>query len=159
MQKLTNHIIRYRMKDVLGEATTACASDSTMFVAIDQNFLTEWHPRYQRRGVMIYWLTDRKSACIYSQLKSCLSSELAAMMEGILRHCTDMEIDRNYVDTHGHSVVACAFSHLQPVLSRPINIGLKEMTPENFKGLSLLFYHHVNPYGIFKRIPIKLNVA
>jgi hypothetical protein len=80
--EITNHIIRYRMKDVWGEATTACASDSTMFVAIDQNFLTEWHPRYRRRGVMIYWLTDRKSACIYSQLKSCLSSEVAAMMEG-----------------------------------------------------------------------------
>ncbi|NME98933.1 transposase [Aneurinibacillus aneurinilyticus] len=25
------------------------------------------------------------------------------MIEGILRHCTDMEIDRNYVGTHGQS--------------------------------------------------------
>lgn len=34
------------------------------------------------------------------------------MMEGVLRHCTDMEIDRNYVDTHGQSVIAFAFCHL-----------------------------------------------
>lgn len=97
------------MKEVWGEATTACASDSKHFGSWDQNLLSEWHPRYKKHGVMIYWHTDRKSACIYSQLKSCLSSEVAAMMEGVLRHCTDMEVDRNYVDTHGQSVVAFAF--------------------------------------------------
>jgi|GEM_PF-6109188 hypothetical protein len=36
--------------------------------------------------------------CIYSQLKRCSSSEVAAMIEGVLRHCTDMEIQRQYVD-------------------------------------------------------------
>ena len=34
------------------------------------------------------------------------------MIEGELRHCTDMEIQRNYVDTHGQSEVAFAFCHL-----------------------------------------------
>lgn len=79
--EVTNHIICNRMK-VWGEATTACASDSKHFGSWNQNLLYEWHPRYKRQGVMIYWHTDRKSACIYSQLKSCLSSEVAAMMEG-----------------------------------------------------------------------------
>lgn len=110
--EVVNRIIFYRMNEVWGEATTVCASDSTEFGAFDQNLLTQYHPRYRRRGVMIYWHTDRKSACIYSQLKSCLSSEVAAMMEGVLRHCTDMEVHKNYVDTHGQSVVAFAFSHL-----------------------------------------------
>lgn len=27
------------------------------------------------------------------------------MIEGLLRHCTDAEIESNYVDTHGASVV------------------------------------------------------
>jgi len=123
--EVTNHIIFYRMKEVWGEATTACASDSKHYESWDQNLLTEWHPRYKRHGVMIYWHTDRKSACIYSQLKTCLSSEVAAMMEGVLRHCTDMEIDRNYVDTHGQSVVAFAFSHLLgfKLMPRFKNIG------------------------------------
>ena len=97
--EVTNHIIYNRMKEVWGEATTACASDSKHFGSWDQNLLSEWHPRYKRHGVMIYWYTDRKSACIYSQLKSCLSSEVAAMMEGVLRHCTDMEVDR-IMSTH-----------------------------------------------------------
>ena len=41
---------------------------------------------------MIYWHVEKKSTCIYSQLKSCSSSEVAAMIEGVLRHCTDMQI-------------------------------------------------------------------
>jgi TnpA family transposase len=61
---------------------------------------------------MIYWHVEKKSTCIYSQLKNCSSSEVAAMIEGVLKHCTDMEVDRNYVDTHGQSEVAFAFSHL-----------------------------------------------
>ena len=34
------------------------------------------------------------------------------MIEGVLRHCTDMEIQKNYVDSHGQSEVAFAFCHL-----------------------------------------------
>lgn len=34
------------------------------------------------------------------------------MIEGVLRHCTEMSVDRNYVDTHGQSEVAFAFCHL-----------------------------------------------
>ncbi len=127
--EVTNQIIYHRIKEVWGEATTACASDSKHFGSWDQNLLTEWHPRYKRHGVMIYWHTDRKSACIYSQLKTCLSSEVAAMMEGVLRHCTDMEIDRNYVDTHGQSVVAFAFCHLLDfkLMPRFKNIGSQKL--------------------------------
>ncbi|AWI12394.1 Tn3 family transposase [Caldibacillus thermoamylovorans] len=127
--EVTNHIIYHRQKEVWGEATTACASDSKHFGSWDQNLLSEWHPRYKRQGVMIYWHTDRKSACIYSQLKSCLSSEVAAMIEGVLRHCTDMEIDRNYVDTHEQSVVAFAFCHLLgfKLMPRFKNIGSQKL--------------------------------
>ena len=34
------------------------------------------------------------------------------MIEGVLRHCTSLEIDRQYVDTAGQSEVAFAFCHL-----------------------------------------------
>ena len=34
------------------------------------------------------------------------------MIEGVLRHCTDMEIQHHYVDSHGQSVVGFAFCHL-----------------------------------------------
>jgi len=74
--------------------------------------MTEWHARYGGRGVMIYWHVERRSTCIYSQLKTCSSSEVAAMIEGVLRHCTDMEVDRTYVDSHGQSEVAFSFCRL-----------------------------------------------
>jgi TnpA family transposase len=77
-----------------------------------QNLLTEWHIRYGGRGVMIYWHVEKKSICIYSQLKSCSSSEVAAMIEGVLRHCTEMTVTKQYVDSHGQSEVAFAFCRL-----------------------------------------------
>lgn len=55
---------------------------------------------------------EKNSTYIYSQLKSCSSSEVAAMIEGLLRHCTEMEVEKNYVDSHGQSEVAFAFCHL-----------------------------------------------
>ncbi len=110
--KLVNAIFRARLSEVWDEGTTACASDSKKFGAWDQNLMTEWHIRYGGRGVMIYWHVERKSVCIYSQLKRCSSSEVAAMIEGVLRHCTEMSVEKNYVDTHGQSEVAFAFCHL-----------------------------------------------
>jgi TnpA family transposase len=62
--------------------------------------------------VMIYWHVERKSLCIHSQLKAPSSSEVAAMIEGVLRHCTAMSVDRQYVDSHGQSEVAFAFCRL-----------------------------------------------
>ena len=49
---------------------------------------------------------------IYSQLEACSASEVAAMLEGLLRHCTEVEIEANYTDTHGASVIGFAFCHL-----------------------------------------------
>ncbi|MGM0854731.1 MAG: Tn3 family transposase [Bacillota bacterium] len=112
ISKVTNAILDTRVTEVWGEGTTACASDSKKFGAWDQNLLTEWHIRYRGRGVMIYWHVEKNSTCIYSQLKSCSSSEVASMIEGLLRHCTNMEVAKNYVDTHGQSEVAFAFCHL-----------------------------------------------
>ncbi|WP_326640051.1 Tn3 family transposase [Streptosporangium sp. NBC_01755] len=91
---------------------TACASDSKKFGSWSSNLMTEYHARYGGHGVMIYWHVDRKSVCVYSQLRSCNASEVAAMMEGVLRHCTDATIDRQYTDSHGQSLVGFAFSHL-----------------------------------------------
>ena len=104
---------------------TACASDSKKFGSWESNLMTEWHQRYGGPGVMIYWHVERRSTCIYSQLKSCSSSEVAAMIEGLLRHCTDTDIESNYVDTHGASVVGFAFTELLGfrLLPRLKNIG------------------------------------
>jgi TnpA family transposase len=109
---VVNALLRVRQENVWGEGTTACASDAKKYGAWDQNLMTEWHVRYGGRGIMIYWHVERKSACIYSQLKTCSSSEVAAMIEGVLRHCTDAEVTRNYVDSRGQSAVAFAFCHL-----------------------------------------------
>jgi TnpA family transposase len=97
--------------------------------------MTEWHQRYRGPGVMIYWHVERKSVCLYSQLKTYSASEVASMIEGVLRHCTDAEIDRNYTDTHGASFVGFAFAHmlgfaLMPRLKNIVSARLHRPTPE-----------------------------
>ena len=74
--------------------------------------MTEWRARYGGPVVGIYWHVERHATCIYSQLKTCSSSEVAAMIQGVLRHCTEMEVDRHYVDSHGQSTVGFAFCRL-----------------------------------------------
>jgi TnpA family transposase len=109
---VTNGTLHARNPAIWGDGTNACASDSKHFGAWDQNLTTQWHVRYGGRGIMIYWHVERKSLCIHSQLKSPSSSEVASMIEGVIRHCTEMEVDRQYVDSHGQSTVAFAFCRL-----------------------------------------------
>lgn len=126
---VANSILNSRVQEIWGEGTTSCASDSKKFGAWDQNLMTEWHIRYRGRGVMIYWHVEKNSTCIYSQLKSCSSSEVSAMIEGLLKHCTDMDIEKNYVDTHGQSEVAFAFCYLLGfnLMPRLKNIGSQKL--------------------------------
>jgi TnpA family transposase len=70
--------------------------DSKHFGAWEQNLMTQYHLRYGGRGVMIYWHVEKNSTCIYSQLKTCSSSEVSAMINGVLKHCTSMEVKKNY---------------------------------------------------------------
>jgi TnpA family transposase len=110
--RVCNAIFAVRDPLIWGEATTAVASDSKQFGAWDQNLMTEHHRRYGGRGVMVYWHVEKRSACIHSQLKAPSSSEVAFMIEGVLRHETTMEVDKTYVDSHGQSEVGFAFCYL-----------------------------------------------
>jgi TnpA family transposase len=110
--KVANATFAIRQPAIWGDGSTTCASDSKKFGAYDQNLTTEWHVRYGGRGVVVYWHVEDKSVCIYSQLKRCSSSEVAAMVEGVLRHETAMAVEKNYTDSHGQSEVGFAFTHL-----------------------------------------------
>ncbi|MFF7276484.1 Tn3 family transposase [Streptomyces griseorubiginosus] len=89
---------------------------------------------------------------VYSQLKSCSVSEVAAMIEGVLRHCTDVETDRQYTDAHGASIIGFAFAHmlglsllllLQDILGEEKR---RERLPDaDRRALPLLFWTHVDP--------------
>jgi TnpA family transposase len=118
--------------------------------------------------------TDRKNAvCIYSQLKRVSSSEASAIIQGVLSHCTEMEIDRQYVDSHGQSAAAFAFCRLlkfgvavlclhllqtslvyintrmiQEVLADPQ--WLERMATRDLAALSPLLTQHIYPYGRFE---------
>jgi TnpA family transposase len=111
IRRLVNHTLAMRDPAWWGDGT-ACASDSKKFGSWSSNLLTEWHQRYGGPGIMIYWHVEKSRVCIYSQVKTCSASEVAAMIEGLLRHLTSAEIDRQYTDTHGASLIGHAFAHL-----------------------------------------------
>jgi TnpA family transposase len=94
--------------------------------------MTAWHIRYGGRGVRLSWPVENTSVCLDAQLQRGSSSEVAAMIEGVLRHCTAMAVEHPDVESHGQSAAAFACSHLvgfdllprlqamaSPTLSRP----------------------------------------
>lgn len=110
--QVVNATLEARQPHIWGEGSMACAADSRQFGTWGENLKTEWHTRYGGRGVMVYWHVEQGSTAIYSQLKSPSSSEVAAMIEGLVRHSTEMELTRTYVDSHGQSEIGFAFCYL-----------------------------------------------
>ena len=112
---IANATFAARQAWLWGEGSTAVASDSTHFRAWDQNIFTQWHSRYRdgKRSVLIYWTVDKGGAmAVHSQLLECSASEVHAMVEGAMRHGTDLEIEANYVDTHGQSFIGFGITRL-----------------------------------------------
>ena len=109
---IANATFAARAGAVWGAGSSAVASDSTHFGAFDQNIFTEWHSRYGGRGVLIYWHVERKSMVIHSQVINCTASEVAAMVEGAMHHGTAMDVEANYTDTHGQSVIGFGLTRL-----------------------------------------------
>jgi TnpA family transposase len=112
ISEIVNATLKIRDPEIWGEGTASCAADSKKFWAWDRNLRTEWHARYRGPGIMIYWHVEKKSACIYSQIKSCSSSEVASMIRGILNHNTDLDIKKTFVDTNGQSEMGFALCSL-----------------------------------------------
>jgi TnpA family transposase len=108
---VVNKILAVRNPRLWGEGH-ACASDGKRFDSWSQNLMTEWRSRYRGYGVLVYWHVETNAVCIYSQLRSFSFSEVAAMIEGLIRHDTEMRVEKNFVDSHGQSEVAFAFCHL-----------------------------------------------
>jgi TnpA family transposase len=85
-------------------------------------------------------------------LKYCSSSEVAAMIEGVMRHCMEMSVEKQYVDTHGQRYVAFAFCYLLgfKLLPRLKSIRSKKLyrpyagQPEAYENLQPVLSRPIN---------------
>jgi TnpA family transposase len=109
---VVNTLLALRNPRLWGEGASSCASDATKFESWQQHPMTEWRSRYKGYGVMVYWHVETHAVCISSQVKRFSNSEIAAMIEGLVRHDTEMRVEKNFVDSQGQSEVAFAFGHL-----------------------------------------------
>jgi TnpA family transposase len=126
---IINAIFKIRNPKIWRSVSTACAADSTQFGCFSQNLLSEWSPRHYKSGVMIYWHVNDQYICVYSQLKTCTSSEVASMLQGIINQETDMDIESQYVDSNGKSELGFALSYLMnfDLLPRYKTIGKQKL--------------------------------
>jgi TnpA family transposase len=135
---IANATFAARQDLIWGTGTGAVASDSTHFGAFDQNLFTQHHVRYGGRGVLIYWHVDRKSMAINSQLLHCTASEVAAMVEGAMHHRTEMDVEANYVDSHGQSEIGFGITKLLGFVLKPrlkrINVTKLYLPDGEFRG-------------------------
>ena len=115
---VVNATIKAKLDWIWGRAN-AFAADSKKFPVFQQNMRAEFHNRLHGRGVMIYWHVDGKALCIFSQMKTCSSSEVASMIEGVVRHGTGVEVEDQYVDTHGQNEVAFGICRMLGFNLRP----------------------------------------
>lgn len=145
IRAVVDNVLKIRDPTVWGKATTSVACDSTQISAWDQNLLNEFHHRYKNKGVMIYWHVDKKALCIYSQLKTCFSSEVGAMMKGVIDHDTKMNMSRVFVDTHGQSVIGFASAYMLgfDLLPRFKAINKQKICGVNSKDKKK--YTHISP--------------
>ncbi len=67
------------------------------------------------------------------------------MIEGVLRHCTEMAIDRQYVDSHGQSEVAFAFCRLLGFQLLPRLKPIHSQRLYRPDAASWGAYRHLNP--------------
>jgi len=129
IREVINAVIGIRDPKIFGTATTTVACDSKKLNAWDQNLINEWHGRYKGHGIMVYWHVDTNALCIYSQSKTCTSSEVGAMIKGVLEHSTEMDLNSAYVDTHGQSTIGfgtCWLLHFK-ILPRLKNIHKQKL--------------------------------
>ncbi|MDT3441581.1 Tn3 family transposase [Pseudofrankia sp. BMG5.37] len=110
--EIANATFAERETGLWGTGSTAVASDSTHFRSWDQNLFTEWHSRYGGRGILVYWHVERGSVVVHSQTLRASASEVAAMVEGAIRHGTTMSVEGNYVDSHGQSEIGFGITRL-----------------------------------------------
>jgi TnpA family transposase len=106
---------RFRRRNLVAcwrKATCSCRRlGPSHFGAFDRSTFTEWHARYGGRRVLVYWHVEEGTTAIHSQVLNS-ASEVAAMIDGVMRHDTSMNIDGNYVDSHGQSEIGFAITRL-----------------------------------------------
>ncbi|WP_241838441.1 transposase [Streptomyces sp. TSRI0281] len=110
--QIANATFAARSTELWGQGPTAVAPDSTHVRADDQNLFTEWHSRYGGRGVLIHGHVEKKSLAIHSRPINCTAPEVAAMIEGAMRHGTTMDVEANYTDSRGQSDIGCGSTRL-----------------------------------------------
>jgi hypothetical protein len=98
---VVNNILALRNPQLWGEGH-ACASDGKRFESWRQNLMTEWRSRYRGYEVLVYWHVETNAVCLYSQLRNFSFSEVAARIEGLIRHDTERRVEKNFVIRTGN---------------------------------------------------------
>ncbi|MEV5893769.1 Tn3 family transposase [Nonomuraea fuscirosea] len=105
---------RREIRDHLGfrECSVLDADKLTEWPAVNVAHAERQSERVREELLKRCWHVERGSVVVHSQTLKASASEVAAMVEGAIRHGTTMKVEGNYVDSHGESEPGFAVTRL-----------------------------------------------
>ncbi|MCK4607856.1 MAG: Tn3 family transposase [Gammaproteobacteria bacterium] len=110
-EKLINLINQFTLIKSWGEGKSV-AADGTLQELREQNIISEFHVRYQKRGGIAYHHVADNYILLFSTFMPCGVWEAVEIIEGLLKNDSDLQPDIIHGDTQSQSTVVFALSYL-----------------------------------------------
>jgi len=110
-EKLINLINQFILIKSWGEGK-AVAADGTLQELREQNIISEFHVRYQRKGGIAYHHVADNYILLFSTFMPCGVWEAVEIIEGLLKNDSDVQPDIIHGDTQSQSTVVFALAYL-----------------------------------------------
>lgn len=109
--QLINLINQFKLIKSWGEGK-AVAGDGTLRELREQNIISEFHVRYQKKGGIAYHHVADNYILLFSTFMPCGVWEAVEIIEGLLKNDSDVQPDIIHGDTQSQSTVVFAFAYL-----------------------------------------------
>ena len=103
------------------------AVDGTKYDLYEQNLLAEYHIRYGGWGGIAYHHVADAYVALFSHFIPCGTWEASSIIEGLLKHASDIQPDAVHADTQGQSTPVFALAYLLGIRLMPRIRNWKEL--------------------------------
>lgn len=119
------------------------AGDGNLRELREQNLISEFHMRYNKKGGIAYHHVANNYIALFSTFIPCGVWEAVAIIEGLLKNKSDIQPDTIHADTQGQSTVVFAFAYLLGFKLMPRIRNWKDY--RFFRPSKKVKYKHIEP--------------
>jgi TnpA family transposase len=125
--ELVNHHHRLPFSGNWGEGTTSSSDGQRFQAGGHRDFTSQVNARYGREpGVMFYTHISDQYSPFYTRVINTSVRDATHVLDGLLYHETDLNLDEHYVDTEGYTDQVFAMCHLLGFRFAPRIRGFKD---------------------------------